>query len=161
MENPACRVLARGRVDWNGFSGSGFSGFGCRVLARGRVDWNGVVGSENITCLSRPRGMPRGLKQEAGSGNIRIFPKYAWIGIKCQVFFCLDLLNFNEYKTKKEGDHWNSLTISPQTSRKKLRIRKYAGTSAIRILRLDQKCRISNTKKMITRFFMVPPPDII
>ena len=43
----------------------------------------------------------------------------------------------------------------------KLRIRKYASTSAIRTLRLDQKCRISNTKKMITRFFMVPPPDII
>ena len=79
----------------------------CNVVASSREDaWieTAVTGTRKEKKKVASSGDACGLKQETGAGNIRIFPKYAWIGIKCQVF-CLDLLNFNEYKTKKEGDH--------------------------------------------------------
>ena len=44
---------------------------------------------------------------ETGDG-IREYPYLSEVCVdwnKMSSFFCLDLLNFNEYKTKKEGDH--------------------------------------------------------
>ena len=41
-------------------------------------------------------------------GGIREYPYLSEVCVdwnKMSSFFCLDLLNFNEYKTKKEGDH--------------------------------------------------------
>ena len=77
--------------------------------------------------LSRPPARTRGLKRRCRIGKHNLFVASsgdaAWIetggGIreypylsevcvdwnKMSSFFCLDLLNFNEYKTKKEGDH--------------------------------------------------------